>query len=188
MLDMKPPTTWHPQLDNPNFLGWTVVAAYGLAGIACAWVALRAGRIDPEGSRIWWFMSAVLLFLGINKQLNLQTLMIIMGRRAAYAGGWYQRRRLVQAIFSVIFALLGISFLAYFSARGKRFIEKHRPAFAGVIVLLFFVVLRASTINHAHKLIGVELRDEQWGWMLEICGSFLILCSAITAAKSTSRA
>jgi len=127
-------------------------------------------------------------FLGINKQLNLQTLMIVMGRRAAFAGGWYGRRRFVQIVFSAVFALFGLCLLGCFAARAKRFIGRNRLAFAGVIVLLFFVVLRSSTINHANELFALDLKDEHWAWVLEICGSLLIIWSAATAAKSIAKA
>jgi hypothetical protein len=131
-------------------------------------------------------LAAGLLFLGINKQLNLQTLMIVLGRRAALAGAWYQRRRFVQAFFCAAFALLGLGFLGFFASCAKRFITKNRLAFAGIIVLLLFVVLRASTINHANELIGVELNDARWAWALELCGSLLIALSAAAAAKSAA--
>ena len=98
-------------------------------------------------------MAVVLLFLGVNKQLNLQTLMIVLGRRAALAGGWFQSRRFVQAIFCAVFLLLGLGFLWFFAARAKRFIGNNRLAFAGVIVLITFVVLRASTINPCQRTV-----------------------------------
>jgi hypothetical protein len=66
------------------------------------------------------------------------------------------------------------------------FIVKNRLAFAGVLVLLSFVVLRASTINHANELFGVELKDARWGWMLELCGGVLIALSAASAAKTAA--
>jgi hypothetical protein len=179
-----PPITWHPQLDNPNFLGWSVVAAYLLAAVSCGWVASKTNKSVAEESKIWWWLAIVLLFLGINKQLNLQTLMIVIGRRAALANGWYQRRRLVQVVFCAVFALFGLGLMVFFAARAKRFVVENRLAFAGLVVLLFFVVLRASTINHANELFSVELKDEHWAWVLEVCGSVLIALSAVAAAKS----
>jgi FtsH-binding integral membrane protein len=178
-----PTLPWHPQFDNPSFLGWSVVAAYLLAAVSCGWAAFKADKSVSEGSGIWWLLAVGLLFLGINKQLNLQTLMIVIGRRASLVGGWYERRRFAQAVFCAVFALLGLCLLGFFAACAKRFIAKNRLAFAGVIVLLSFVVLRASTINHANELFGVELKDARWAWVLELCGSILIALSAAAAAK-----
>ena len=177
---------WRPQLDNPNFLGWSVVAAYALASFACGWVAVKSPDSALEGRRVWWVLSAVLLFLGINKQLNLQTLLIDVGRNAATDAGWYGRRRLIQAAFSTAFALFGLGLLWLFASQAKSFIVKNRLAFAGVIVLLVFVVLRSSTINHADERFGLRLNDDQWAWVLELCGSILITLSAIAAANSAA--
>jgi hypothetical protein len=173
--------TWHLQCDNPDFLGWSVVAVYLAAAGSCAWMALKVS----EGRGIWWLLAAGLLFLGINKQLNLQSLMIDLGRQAAQAGGWYGRRREAQAVFCAAFALLGVVLLGCFTARARRFIAGNPLAFAGVIVLLCFVLLRASTINHANELIGLELKDARWAWVLEMTGSLLIAASAAAASSST---
>jgi hypothetical protein len=180
-------TTWHPQLDNPNFLGWLVVVFYLVAAFACGWIALKSGKVVSEGSSLWWVLAVVLLFLGINKQLNLQTLLIVMGRRAALAGGWYRHRRFAQGVFCVVLALLGLGFLAFFISSAKRFIERNRLAFTGVVVLLIFVILRALTINHANELVGVDLKDSHWAWILELSGSTLIALSAAAAIKSSNR-
>jgi ACR3 family arsenite efflux pump ArsB len=183
---MRPTTTFHLQFDNPTFLGWSVVAGYLLAAIFCGWVAQKTDKLASRESKVWWLLAGVLLFLGINKQLNLQTFMIVMGRRAAFAGGWYEHRRFVQTIFSAAFALLGLCILWCFAARAKAFIGRNRLAFAGAVVLLLFVVLRSSTINHANELFGVELRDDRWAWVLELCGSALIILSAAAAGKSAA--
>jgi hypothetical protein len=175
--NITPLLTWHVKFDNPDVVGWSVVAAYLLAGICC----IRAALKGDEESKVWWLMAGVLIFLGINKQLNLQTLMIVLGRRAAVSGGWYERRRFVQAIFCVVFALCGFAFFWLFAARARRFIVRNRLAFAGIIVLLLFVVLRASTINHANEWFGVDLKDVHWAWLLELCGSALIIRSALSS-------
>jgi len=178
--------TWQLQFDNPDFLGWLVVAAYLLAAVSCGWVALKTDKSVSAGRKIWGLLAIVLLCLGVNKQLNLQTLMIVIGRHAALVEGWFEHRRLVQAIFCAAFALLGLCLLGFFAATGKRFIGQNRLAFAGVIVLLFFVMLRSSTINHASQLIGINLKDEHWAWILELCGSILIALSAAATVKSAA--
>src|SRR5665213_2665102 len=158
-----PDTTWHLQFDNPNFLGWLVVTAYLAAAVSCAWAGSKTSK------SVWWLLAGTLLFLGINKQLNLQTLMIVIGRRAALAGGWYENRRAAQGIFCVLFLGLAVFCLGIFSGRTKTFLSENHLAFGGIIVLLVFVVLRASTINHANEWFRVDLKDEHWGWIMEVC-------------------
>jgi len=176
-----------PQFDNPTFLGWSVVAIYLSAALCCGRAALRADKSVSDQGQMWWVLAGVLVFLGVNKQLNLQTLMILIGRNVAFAGGWYGRRRFFQALFAAVFALLGLGCLAFCAARARRFIAGNRLAFAGVIVLSAFVILRAATINHANEPFGFDLKDQNWAWILEVCGSLLIAFSALKENRRASR-
>src|SRR5580693_1651577 len=174
---------WHLQLDNPNFLGWSVVAFYGLAALACGRAAVlacgdRGVAPQPEtrtdGSAVWWALAAALFFLGVNKQLNLQTLLIATGRSMAVAGGFYDRRRAAQLAFSLVFGLGVCLSLFWLEGRHHDFVKNNPLVFRGALVLGLFVIIRASTINHAGEWLGVSLRDKQWAWVLEIGGSLLI--------------
>jgi hypothetical protein len=171
---------WTPHWDNPTLVGWSVVAAYLIGAAFCgraAWIA----RNTPErrASFLFWsLLAALLLFLGVNKQLDLQTLLIVLGRRAAVAGGWYEHRRVIQAGFSAVFALAVAAAVFIFAARAKAFFSENRLALTGLVILAVFVSLRAASINHVNEWFKVNLYDDKWCWILEICGSFLLARSA----------
>jgi hypothetical protein len=186
----QPDFGWRPQLDNPTFLGWSVVAFYGVAALACARAAVlaRAGRVlGAQGGRpagcapVWWVLASALCFLGVNKQLNLQTLMIAIGRNLAAAGGWSHQRRAVQLVFSVVFGFGLWLALVWLAARHRDFFRQNPRVFWGVLILVVFVALRAATINHADSFLRLDLKDEHWAWVMEIGGSVLI---GIGAAQS----
>ncbi|MGO8697127.1 MAG: hypothetical protein ACLQVY_05350 [Limisphaerales bacterium] len=186
MVDPSPSLDWRPQLDNPTFLGWSVVAAYVLAALVCGGAA-RIASATPgrkEHVPIWSLFAALLVFLGVNKQLNLQTLLLVLGRRAASAGGWYERRRLAQAVFSMAFALAGGAAVFLLASRAKAFFGENPLAWRGLTILTVFVLLRAATINHVDEWLGVNLYDDKWCWVLEICGSFLLGLSAFRFIQS----
>jgi hypothetical protein len=179
---------WQPQLDNPDFLGWSVVAAYVIAAACCAQAALARRRMGLEEKRdsvIWWLSALGLLFLGINKQLNLQTLLIVLGRRAALAGGWYQKRRLAQMVFSAVLTAAGLAALWFLRSRFRQFFARNPAALTGMVVLLLFVLIRAASINHVFERAGLQQagqqNDKRWTWVLEIGGS---ACLALAAAKA----
>ena len=184
--------SWHFQYDNPTILGWSVVAFYGIAALACAVAAMQfcpSRSLDPKGAQgdgsagIWWALALALIFLGVNKQLNLQTLLIVVLRHLSVVGGWSAHRRGVQLVFSLVFGLgLGL-LLMWLASRYREFFQQNRHAFWGVITLGVFVALRAATINHADEFLRINLRDEDWAWVLEISGSVLI---GIGAVQQTS--
>ena len=186
---------WHPQLDNPNFLGWLVVAFYGLAAMACGRAAVlaraRRGPGPQQGQRaggagMWWALASMLCFLGVNKQLNLQSLFLAAGRQAAAAGGWYNHRRAAQLAFSLVFGLGVCLALVWLEARQRGFFKQNPLALWGALILGLFVALRAATINHLHEFLGLSLRDKEWAWVLEMGGSVLIAIGALQARRSQS--
>jgi hypothetical protein len=172
---------WRFELDNPTVLGWSVVGVYALAAVSCAIRALRAPPSEPR--RIWRLLAAGLAFLGVNKQLNLQTMLIVVGRNLARAQGWTHQRRKVQLAFAVVFTLAGMALLAWFLSTQQDFFKRHRLALAGVAILIGFVLLRAATINHLDEFAHVHLADDSWAWILEITGSSLIAIEAIKRSQ-----
>jgi protein-S-isoprenylcysteine O-methyltransferase Ste14 len=179
---------WQPRLDNPDLFGWSVVAAYVIAAAFCARAALARRKTGPEEERasaVWRLLALGLLFLGINKQLNLQTLLIVLGRRAALAGGWYEERRLAQAVFSAVLTVAGLLALWFMRARFREFFARNPRAFTGLVVLLIFLLIRAASINHVFERAGikpdVKHDDKRWTWLLEIAGS---ACLALAAMKA----
>ena len=181
MTPWPPNPGWQFRLDNPDFRGWAVVAAYVLAA---GWCGRRAARKAPSSaingtySSIWWLLAAGLVFLGINKQLNLQTLLIDLGRRASLAFGWYDERRRVQYVFCAVFTLAAVVVIWLMRRRFRLFFAQNPWALAGVVVLVFFVLFRAASINHVFQRMGFRQDDKQWTWLLEIGGS---ACLAVAA-------
>ena len=88
---------------DPTRLGWLTFGLYLLATLICFRRALAQGERRP-----WGWQSAALLFLGLNKELDLQTVLIRLSRQCARATGWFAYRRAVEfALFlAVLFVLL----------------------------------------------------------------------------------
>jgi hypothetical protein len=182
--------SWHFEFDNPTILGWSVVAFYGIAALSCAVAAMPARSrrgLDPKrGQRagsagIWWALALALTFLGVNKQLNLQTLLIVVMRHLSVVGGWWGHRRAVQLVFGLVFGSGVGLLLMWLASRHRDFFQKNRQVFWGVIILGVFVSLRAATINHTDEFLRINLEDEYWAWVLEISGSVLIGIGAMQA-------
>jgi hypothetical protein len=189
LSDIAPEFGWRLELDNPTFLGWTVVTFYITAALACGRAAqVAGGQARKEFSMFWSLLATLLMFLGVNKQLNLQTLLIVLGRRAAHTGAWYEHRRLAQAAFSAAFVLAAGVAIYVLANRAKLFFAENPFAWRGLIILVVFVSLRAATINHVNDWFGVELYDDKWCWLLEICGSCLLALSALRFIRSQHRA
>jgi hypothetical protein len=185
---------WQLQWDNPDLRGWSVVAAYVIAAGFCARTALASRKMEPEERResaVWLLSALGLLFLGINKQLNLQTLFIALGRRAALAGGWQQERRLAQLVFIVLLTFVSLALLWFLRLRCRQVFDGNRWALAGLVVLLVFVLFRAATFNHFFQWAGIHETnpedDKKWTWALEMGGSACLAIAAVKAKRERGR-
>ena len=176
---------WHPGIGDPTFLGWFTVAAYAWAAYY-AYLALRSSRarvqeLGPVAQReqrnvvrLWLFVLIVLVLLGINKQLDLQTLFTETLRDLARAQGWFGQRRAWQARFImglVASALLGVGAGVFLL---RHVLRRARPALLGLTVLGTFVLVRASHFHHADIL----RRGVRFHWVLELLGIALLVRAA----------
>ena len=90
---------WSPGIGDPTVAGWLTVILYFVTSVSC-WILARELRSADIERCAWRSISILFFFLGINKQLNLQTALTEAGRYLAYYQGWYGQRQLVQRIHS----------------------------------------------------------------------------------------
>lgn len=187
---------WHPGIGDPDLRGWTITVAYLAACAACAlaWRRERsAARLVAAGSdgrgaytpAFWLALALGMAFLGINKQLDLQTLLTEIGKDAAKSQGWYERRRAVQYAFAGLVAVVAAAAFAYacWSLRGRW--RRYLLAIVGVTYLLGFVVLRAASMQHVDRPLGVRVDRPGLNLVLELGGALFLLLAATRAALTT---
>jgi len=151
----------------------------------------RGSKIEDRGSMLlptfWFALCGVLVFLGINKQLDLQSCFTQVGRDMAKNEGWYENRRIVQGIFVVVMVLLGVMTVAaaywYIHAAWRRY----RIAFFGIIFLVTFVIIRAASFHHIDVLIKSGLAGFQFNHILELGGIILVGYAAWSATRQLPR-
>jgi len=145
---------WQLAGGDPTWLGWLAVVAYVVAACLCvraARVARHAEHSELGQRRLacfWVLLAVLLLALGVNKQLDLQTLFGRAMRDLAHAQGWYADRRRFQRVFV---AVAGVVSLASLSALGLGLWPMRRRvrlALFGLATLLGFVLLRAALFQH----------------------------------------
>lgn len=182
MNDMLAAITWRPRIGDPSPMDWGITAIYFLGSVICFLTA----RTEPQTSqhergrhrRFWLALAVMMLALGLNKQLDLQTLLTQVGREIARSGGWYGQRRVFQAAFVFNCVVLG----AIFAGVGWRMLRGQSRvaylAYLGVVFLITFVVLRAASFHHIdtvlYRLPGLG-RNVNFG--LELVGVLIVTTS-----------
>ena len=134
--------------------------------------ASRRGR--AASPRFWCVLTAALLVLGLNKQLDMQTLLNDIGRRMAMTEGWYGRRRIYQALFIGVVATAGLTAVGGVSWLAHRQWKKNILALVGTVFLYVFVLIRASSFHHVDAMLGWRFLGWKWNWVLELGGIVVV--------------
>lgn len=167
---------WHPGIGDPTLVGWVTVAAYAIAAVIC--VMCHRNEVEAAQRRFWTGMAVVMLLLGINKQLDLQTWFTQLGRDFALEQGWYARRRAVQVLFIVWLFLLAVVGWGWLRVRLHVLDKYAKWAAFGLLLLTVFVIVRATSFHHVDRLIGIRFDNVSVNAALELSGVCLVSFAA----------
>lgn len=164
-------------------LGWIVTGAYFVAAI----VALIAAR-RAELRAFSIVCALVSIALGANKQLDLQTHVIALGRRATFALGLYEHRDLLHVLFPI---LVGAALLVALAIAVHLYWPHRRaiaPVIAGFALLAIFVVLRVALFSHLERVLGWTWLESGLSSILELLAIAVIAIGlAVSARPGSSR-
>lgn len=168
---------WLRAVSEADAADWLVMAAY----LCAAWLAGRAARRATTDGRERWFwllLTAALVFLGVNKLLDLQALLTAVARELARAAGWYEDRRAIQ--YGFVLALAGVAAVGGVAAiwLTRRMAATIRVALAGLVLVGLAVLLRAATFNHLSDVLGRGPAAVDIGAFRELPGIALIAIAA----------
>lgn len=168
---------WRPEIGDPEVTGWITVAIY-LISFA---LALTVWRRHPEmtGRGFWGVLAVALLFLAVNKQLDLQSALTQIGRCLSQSQGWYDNRRPVQfAVIGAILVMLGIGVVVTIRSL-QHAMRPNALAITGLILLAGFVMVRAVGFHFVDLLIGQRLFGISANFVMENTGLILISLNAL---------
>jgi hypothetical protein len=177
---------WSPGLGDNTFMGWLTVGVYLLAAAAAMRAARMPDRPDLQLGRertFWGIAAAVMLFLAVNKQLDLQSLATMIARCHAQLNGWYETRGTVQRIFILVLAGTGGLALAVLALLLRSILDRVWPALVGLGFVCTFVMIRAASFHHVDWLLGSWLLGIKMNWLLELPGPLLVVFVALRRGR-----
>ncbi|PZQ96707.1 MAG: isopropylmalate isomerase [Cereibacter sphaeroides] len=181
---------WSPTIGDPSVMGWVTVGVYAMAACFCLAVVVRGGipSATRRRERLFWLLLGVALcVLAVNKQLDLQSYLTAFGRCVSNMQGWYQDRRIVQAVFivSLLIAMVVLGLALWRMMRGT--LRRTGIALVGFVFVLAFVAVRAVGFHHFDALINMRLGDIRLNWLFELTGPAVIILAAIGMMRQSSR-
>jgi hypothetical protein len=179
---------WEPKIGDPSFMGWFTVFAYVAAALLCFFAMARNSHGRTPVSWYWFLLTCGLFLLAINKQLDLQSWFTQVGKNVARDMGWYERRRVVQAVFVVLIGSSAIIFTVRLVPWVRhRYAELTVPTL-GVIFLLAFIVIRAASFHHFEVFSDFRVAGVRMNCLMELGGIGLISWGALSFMMSSSNA
>jgi hypothetical protein len=188
-------------IGDPRAGAWLIFFSYFAVAVLCArafQVALIGSQLaadypNPErrlkdrqaayraSFRFWALVIALFVFLGVNKQIDLQTWLTRVGRQMATAQGWYDQRATVQMIFVLTIAFSGVVTLSVLLKLTRDLLPRHILAFVGLAILAVFLVVRAVSFHNLEAALRSEIVGMRLSWYLEMAG---IACVGTCAVRN----
>lgn len=173
---------WSIGIGDPTFIAWIIVLLYFIAALRCIFKA-KASKQFGGNYQFWLYLAAFLFLLGINKQLDLQSLLAEMAHDNAKTHGWYENRKSVQIAFIALLAVgMLITLLSFriFLANAWR---NYKVTWFGLILLSIFILVRAISFQHFDMFINRSLYGININEVLEISAILLIILGTYLAKK-----
>jgi len=170
---------WRPTIGDPCFMGWFTVGSYLACAILSLILAITNNNLDRRPYLFWGMISLLMMLLGINKELDLQSLFTEVGRQIARAQGWMDQRRIVQFWFIMAFGAAAIgAFLSFVIIRRDLF-RRFTLTFTGLFFLLCFIVIRAAGFHHFDEMLRFRVFVARMNWLLELIGIYMIFLAGV---------
>lgn len=169
---------WTPSIGDPHLMGWLTVVLYAVTALAAMGVLRGAGLVAGRARLFWWLVLAVMAFLAVNKQLDLQSALTALGRCIAQRDGWYDERRPVQIAFLVVLGVCALLALALGRRALRGDLRRNGLALLGLCFVAGFVMMRAVGFHGFDAMIDMRPGGVRMNWILEWTGPLLILANA----------
>lgn len=173
---------WTPGIGDPTPIGWITVFTYALAALVCF---RAASAVKPvltpisNPARLWSVLGLTMVALGINKQLDLQSLLTTIGRDLAQRQGWYEARRGVQEAFIAMIVMTGTGLLGFTAIYLRKESWQLKMAGTGLAFLVIFIVVRAASFHHMDVLLRTAFVGMRLNALMELGGIAAIAAGAI---------
>jgi hypothetical protein len=141
---------WRLGIGDPTIIGWLITALYLTSTILCGIYAWRSDRTSPVNHQhriFWWALSVFLLLMAFNKQLDLQSWLMLEGRKMASTQGWYSQRKIVKVWFALGIAAFSLILITWLGWSLRLALKNCGLAIFGLILLFTFIVIRAGSFH-----------------------------------------
>lgn len=170
---------WRVGIGDASVFGYFAVVLYMVASL----MFHRRVRLDSDvfSKRASYGM----LFLALNKGLDLQTGVADWGKQMALEGGWYGVRFVEQLTFIGLGIALGVWAAWALPKRLGEAWPQHRMSALALVTLVVFILVRASSL-HQLVFLGNEWSGLRLGTAIEVVLTIGVIAGARKSTRSVA--
>lgn len=176
---------WHAGIGDATVFGWITVAVYLLAVMRC-FLTAQSTKKSGGNHLFWLYLAVFLFFLGVNKQLDLQSWFTEALRDSAHEHGWYEHRRPLQVGFIIALGFAMLFALITFRIFLANIWRSYKITMAGIMLLCIFILIRAASFHHIDILINHEILGLRINVLMEVGAILLIILGTYINKKQTN--
>lgn len=147
MMNWLKETGWTPGFNDPTLMGWVTTISYMLASVLSFCLSRRSKTKGFRFFHFWRILSTTLLLLGLNKQLDLQIILVRTASRLALENGWYQQRYMARYGFVAIVIAAALICGAWLIAHKGDYLPADPFLWAGIGLVVSFVLIRTAGLK-----------------------------------------
>jgi hypothetical protein len=156
---------WIAERGDEGILPWVVTLSYLMAGGICL------ARPGTSEAPYWKGFGAFMILMGLNKQLDLQTLWRCVFRDELAKIVIPADRRNLERLFIFVLSAVALTLFGLLEVRLRNMSTALRVAGVGVAIIVVFALFRGAIFDHIIKLSASGVSgDPQW---LELLGAIL---------------
>jgi hypothetical protein len=177
---------WAPAFGDHDLYGYVMTVVHLVAAGLAVKVAIQGPFLsDARRAERWlWAIGATgLVALAINKQLDLQSMILAAARCVARGQGWYENRRAYQTE-----VILGMTIAAAVIVPVVLLLL--RKAFVGNLAfvlsmsaLVAFVLLRAISFHHLDVVFGTDVLSFRLHRLIEVTALTVVILVAVVRLR-----
>lgn len=171
---------WKFGIGDPTFEGWAISLLYLLTAILSFRKYKSHHRQNRPDYQLWGIISFLLFFLSLNKQLDLQTIVSDVGRWIAINLEMMEQRHIFKRVFILSIFILGLIISVLLRKNIYNFIRSEKVTFLGMLTLLTFIFLRATSFHIFSDSFNGILLNLHFFQIMEISAIAIIAISLIS--------
>jgi hypothetical protein len=173
---------WAPGFGDRDLYGYVMTVVHLVAAGLAVTIAIKGPFRSPsrQAERWLWRIGAmVLVALAINKQLDLQSMLVSAARCLARGQGWYEERREYQTEVILGLVIAAVVLVPALILLFRRVIRGNLAFALSMSALVVFVLLRAISFHHLDVLFGTNVLTFRLHRVIEVVAllTVIIVCT-----------